>query len=448
MQHPSALSRYCFLLVYSPLSGRLNIVHREGFGWTKPVPDGWFERTSHLSSIGCATLLTCGFPEKPARGLPEPEPIRDAVVAWDEAGRITYAGPRTGWDGPVDEEYPGLALPGFVDCHTHLPFPGWRDDEFEARLRGASYRDLHGEGGIPRSARMLAEATDDEVLDFCRPILEEMLSLGTTALEMKTGYGLSVEEELRQAGLARRLAGETSQAVTVTLLAAHAVPPGATREAWVRAACEELIPAAAAEGLVDAVDVYVEDIAFSVEDLRSIAEAAASHGLPLRCHADQLGPSGAAEAAAALGAVSADHLNHASPAGVRALAAADTVAVLLPASTLMLRAAPPPALDLAAAGAALALASDCNPGTSPVCSMPEVIALGCSLYGLPPGAAAAAATINPAVVLGLADEIGSLEPGKRADVVVLDAPDVRMVPYRPGHDPVRAVYVNGRPVAS
>lgn len=369
------------------------------------------------------------------------------MVAW-ENGRITYAGPRSGWDGPVDADYPGCAIPGFVDCHTHLPFYGWRADEFEARLRGASYRDLHGEGGIPRSARMLAEADDDEVLAFCRPLLAEMLALGTTTVELKTGYGLSVEAELRQARLARRLAAEIPQAATVTLLAAHAVPPGTTREDWVHTVVAELIPAVAEEGLADAVDVYVEDIAFTVEDLREIAAGAFVHDLALRCHADQLGPSGAAEAAAAIGARSADHLNHAGRAGVEALGRDPTVAVLLPASTLMLRASPPPAGDLAAAGAAIALASDCNPGTSPVCSMPEVIALGASLYGLPPSAAVAAATANPAWVLGLEDEVGSLQPGKRADVVVLDSPEVRMLPYRPGHDPVLAVYANGELVAS
>jgi imidazolonepropionase len=401
-----------------------------------------------MPAIAAATLVTCASADVPARGSPQPDVIRDGVVAWED-GRITYAGPRAGFEGAVETTYEdACAIPGFVDCHTHLPFVGWRDDEFEARLAGRSYRDLHGEGGIARSAALLAEASDDEILAFSRPILDEMLAHGTTALELKTGYGLSVEGELRQARLARRLAEEARQTATVTLLAAHAVPEWMDRRAWVEAACRELIPAAAAEGLADAVDVYVEDIAFTVDDLREIAHAALDHGLPVRCHADQLGPSGAAEAAAALGARSADHLNHIGPAGVEALGPGETAAVLLPASTLMLRSQPPPVRDLARAGAALALATDCNPGTSPVASMPEALALACSLYGMAPLPALVAATLNPAWVLGLHRDLGSLEPGKRADVVILDAPEFRMVPYRPGRNPVRSVYVNGEAVAS
>jgi imidazolonepropionase len=373
--------------------------------------------------------------------------VSDAVVAWEDR-TITYAGPRRGWIGEIDEDHPGrTVVPGFVDCHTHLPFVGWRDDEFEARLRGTTYRDLHGQGGIARSARMLAEATDQEILDFSRPLLAEMLAHGTTALEMKTGYGLSVEAELRQARLARKLAGEVPQTVTVTLLACHAVPEGVDRSGWVETACEELIPQAASEGLADAVDVYVEDIAFTVEDLHRVGAAAARQGLALRCHADQLGWTGATEAAASLGARSADHLNRTGPEGVSALGSSRTVAVLLPTSTLLLGADPPPVHALTEAGAALALATDCNPGTSAVLSMPEAIAVGCSLYGLGPAEALAAATINPAWVLGLDDRLGSLAPGKRADLLLLDAPDPRMIPYRPGHNPVAEVVLGGQPIS-
>ncbi len=339
--------------------------------------------------------------------------------------------------------------PGFVDCHTHVPFFGWRADEFEARIAGRSYRDLHGGGGgIPRSARLLASATDDEVLAFCRPILAEMLGGGTTSLELKTGYGLSVGAELRQARLARRVAEEIPQTCSVTLLACHAVPSGMEREAWVDVVCAELIPAAAAEGLVDAVDVYVEDIAFSLEDLRRVAEAAGQAGLGLRCHADQLGHSAAAEEAVRLGARSADHLNHTGPEGVAALAGAEgTVAGVLPTSTFMLRAHPPPARELIDAGAALAVATDCNPGTSPVLSMPEAVAMACTLYRLTPLEALSAASINPAWVLGLHDRVGSLEPGKRADFVVLDSADIAMVPYRPGHNPVLQTRIGGTVVS-
>jgi imidazolonepropionase len=396
-----------------------------------------------------ATMATASGP-LPARGpgLAATQ-TEHAGIAWDETGTIVYAGPSEGlpWSATVGTPERGCLVPGFVDCHVHLPFFGWRADEFEARLRGVSYAELHGgEGGIFRSSRLLNEADDDDVLEFCRPLLAEMLAHGTTALELKTGYGLGFEEELRQARLARRLADEVAaQICTVTLLACHAVPKGLTREGWVRTACDELIPAAAAEGLVDAVDIYVEDIAFSIDDLDGVAQAAARAGLPLRVHADQLGPSGAAEAAARLGARSADHLNHCSPEGVRALAGAPrTVATLLPASSFFLRAGRPPIEALREAGAALAIATDFNPGTSPTCSMPETVAMASTVYGLPPLEALTAATANPAWVLGLDDRLGTFEPGRRADFLLLEEPGFAQVPYRPGHDPVTATFLAGR----
>jgi imidazolonepropionase len=257
-----------------------------------------------------------------------------------------------------------------------------------------------------------------------------------------------VEAELRQARLARALAAAARQTCSVTLLACHAVPEGVERSEWVRAACDELIPAASSEGLVDQVDIYVEDIAFSLDDLTAVAAAAARVGLPLRVHADQLGPSGAAEAAVALGARSADHLNHLSPAGVEALGAAGgTIAVLLPASSFMLGAHAPPVDALRRAGAALAVGTDFNPGTSPVSSMPEAIAFACSSYGLRPMEALTAATANPAFVLGMDDRLGTLEIGKRADVLLLEDRRFAHVPYRPGHDPVIATLVGGELVA-
>jgi imidazolonepropionase len=396
------------------------------------------------------TLVIGGVPP-PLRGvqLMDLESVPDGALAWRD-GVITYAGTAKGL--PRDRpgrtiQVEGAVLPGFVDCHTHLPFHGWRADEFEARLGGKSYRDLHEEGGIFRSARLLSEASDEEVLEFCRPLIREMLDHGTTALELKTGYGLSVEAELRQARLARRLASESPQTSSVTLLACHAIPPDRSREQWVAEVCERLIPAAAEEGLADAVDVYVEDIAFTTDDLVRVAEAARRHRLVVRCHADQLGASGAAEVAAAIGARSADHLNHISEDGVSALGQAETAAVLLPVSTLFLRSRPPPVADLLAAGAAVTLATDFNPGTSPCLSMPEVIAVAASLYAMPVPAAVGAATLNPAWVLGLHDRIGSLEVGKRADFVVLDDVDVATIAYRPGHNPVRETWITGERVS-
>ncbi len=392
-----------------------------------------------------ATSLVTAIGTVPARGpeLGAPLVLEDAAIAWDD-GVITYVGSAGELPVADPEVFEAATIaPGFVDCHTHLPFIGWRTVEFELRLAGRSYRELHGEGGIYRSARLLAEASDDDVLAFCRPLLREMADHGTTTLELKTGYGLSLDAELRQARLARRLAHEAPQTCTVTLLACHAVPPGVERSEWVRIACEELIPTAAADGLADAVDVYVEDIAFTLEDLRAVARAATAAGLPLRCHADQLGPSEAAEEAVKLGARSADHLNNVSNEGVRALGEGRTVAVLLPASTFFLRAVPPPARTLVETGAAVAIATDCNPGTSPVASMSEAIAVGCVQYGLTPLESLTASTLNPACVLGLADRSGTLEVGKRADLVVLEGDAFRQVPYRPGHNPVLHAYAGG-----
>jgi imidazolonepropionase len=396
-----------------------------------------------------AAALVTSDGEPPVRG----DALRAKVVspgglAWDDSGTIVYAGEADGLprSPSIGDPGRGCIAPGFVDCHVHLPFVGWRADEFEARLAGTSYQDLHGEeGGIYRSSRMLADAADDDVLDFCRPIVAEMIAHGTTAMELKTGYGLSVEAELRQARLARRLAEEiAAQTCRVTLLACHAVPPGMDRGTWVRAACDELIPTAADEGLADAVDIYVEDIAFSIGDLEAVAAAAATAGLPLRVHADQLGAIGSAAAAVRLGARSADHLNHADADGVTALAgASDTVAVLLPASSYFLRAGTPPVADLLDAGAAIAIATDLNPGTSPVCSMAEAIAMACTVYGVEPLVALTAATANPAWVLGLGDRLGRLEPGLRADFLLLEEPAFAQVPYRPGHDPVLATFVGG-----
>lgn len=379
---------------------------------------------------------------------PRSSAIRDGALAWRD-GIVTYAGRADALEPPSHNaprfEVPGAVIPGFVDCHTHLPFFGWRADEFEARLGGRTYRELQGGGGggIYRSARSLSSASDDEVTAFCRPLLEEMLAHGTTALELKTGYGLSVEAELRQARLARRLAAETAQTVSVTLLACHAVPQGWSRADWVSAVCGRLIPAATEEALADAVDVYVEDIAFSVEDLRRVAAAADGHGLAVRCHADQLGPSGAAQVAAEVGARSADHLNHTDAAGMTALSRSDTVATVLPVSTLFLRSPTPPVADLLAAGARVAIASDFNPGTSPCLSMPEVVSVACSLYGMSVQAAMEAATLNAARALGLDARLGSLEPGKRADFIVLDSDDVASIPYRPGHNPVAQTWIGG-----
>jgi imidazolonepropionase len=335
-------------------------------------------------------------------------------------------------------------VPGFVDCHTHIPFCGWRADEDAARLSGVRYQDLHrGEGGIYRSARMLAAASDDEVLSFAEGLASAMLKRGTTSFEFKSGYGLSVEAELRQLRLASVLSDRIPQLTTATCLAAHAVPPGKSQGEWIGEAAAELLPAAAEQELVSACDLYVESIAFALEHAARLAETASEVGLRMRVHADQLEDSQAGAFAARWGFASADHLNHTSLEAATDLGASQTAAVLLPGATFTLRQSQkPPARSLIEAGAIVALGSDLNPGTSPILSMPFVITLACRTYGLRPLEAVAAATVNAAFVLGLEGEVGSLRAGCRADAVVLAGP-IDELCYRPDHDPVVAVVCAG-----
>ncbi|MDQ3981863.1 MAG: imidazolonepropionase [Actinomycetota bacterium] len=337
-------------------------------------------------------------------------------------------------------------VPGFVDCHTHLPFFGWRADEDAARLSGVRYESLHrGEGGIFRSARLLAEASDDDVLGFSRDLAAAMLASGTTTFETKSGYGLTVEAELRQLRLARRLAAAVPQKVTTTCLAAHGVPPRRSEGEWIGIAAEELLPEAARAGLANACDLYVETIAFSLEHAARLHEKARSLGLRMRVHADQLSDGQAGSFAARWAFDTADHLNHSAPDAVGDLAESDTIAVLLPGATFTLRQSKkPPARDLVGRGAIVALGSDLNPGTSPIHSMPFVIALACRLYGLRPLEALAAATVNAAAALGLEGELGRLRRGYRADAVVLDVPTIDHLAYRPDRNPVLAVVCDGR----
>ncbi|MDQ3957220.1 MAG: imidazolonepropionase [Actinomycetota bacterium] len=380
-------------------------------------------------------------------------PVRGEDAATPEVGPSdvvcegdrVVAGPAPAADTELDASG-CVVVPGFVDCHTHLPFYGWRADEDAARLSGVRYESLHQEeGGIYRSARMLAGASDVEVLAFSHALAADMLASGTTTFETKSGYGLSVDAELRQLRLARALAEQVPQTVTTTCLAAHAVPKGASAGSWIGEASDELLPAAAEEGLATACDLYVETIAFSLEHAARLSETARSLGLRMRVHADQLSDGQTGSFAARWGFDTADHLNHTSLDGAGDVAASSTVAVLLPGATFTLRQAKkPPARDLLSRGAVVALGTDLNPGTSPISSMPFVVALACRLYGLRPAEALAGATVNAAAALGLEDVIGRLAPGYRADAVVLDVPSVEHLAYRPDRNPVLAVVCGGR----
>jgi imidazolonepropionase len=326
----------------------------------------------------------------------------------------------------------GAVVPGLVDCHTHLPFAGWRAGEYEQKVTGVPYEEIsRGGGGIASSARALAEATDHEVLAQARALRAEMLAHGTTTFEAKTGYGLSHEDELRLVRLARELGADA-----VTGLFAHAVPPGFSAAEWM----DEVDRLAAASD-VDALDIYVESVAFRNEDLERLGEIARREGVPLRAHVEQFNANRSVPVALAAGARSVDHLACLHPDDLAPLAAAETAAVLLPGAEFLGAEETAPGRALADAGAICVLATDCNPGTSPIASLPLVIGLAVRRYGWTAREALTACTINAAWVLGLTDR-GSIEVGKRADLVVLDQP-VEHIAYRFGHNPVRAVIAGG-----
>jgi imidazolonepropionase len=333
-------------------------------------------------------------------------------------------------------------VPGFVDCHTHLPFAGWRAGEYELKVSGASYEEIAGAGGgIAASAAAQAEAGDAEILSQAKSLADEMLAWGTTAFECKSGYGLSVEGELRALRLAGELDRTVGQATVSTALLAHAVPPGYTADRWMEEV-ESLLPRITEETDAAAVDIYVESIAFSNRHLARVGDLAAEAGLALRCHVEQFSCNRSVPVALEHGARSVDHLACLHPDDLEPLAASECAAVLLPGAEFMAAERTAPARELADAGAICALATDANPGTSPVLSIPLVIGLAVRRYRWTAREAVLAATHNAAWVLGLYERLGSLEVGKSADLLLLDAP-IEHLPYRLGHNPVLAAFRGG-----
>jgi imidazolonepropionase len=375
-------------------------------------------------------------------------------------GAVAVDGDRIAWAGPASA-LPGRAsatvtwsaggrvvTPGLVDCHTHLLFGGDRSGEWEQRLAGAGYEAIAAAGGgIGATVRATRAASDAELLDGAATRAAALAARGVTTVEVKSGYGLDLDTELRMLRLARRLPERVPVDVVTTFLGAHAVPPefDGDAEAYVGFVCDEVLPAVAAEGLADAVDGFCERIAFSAGQLDRVLTAAARVGLPVKLHADQLSDGGGAALAARHRALSADHLEHTSPDGVAALAAAGTVAVLLPGAAYVLRDdAAPPVDALRRAGVPMAVATDCNPGTSPLVSLPLAMHLACTRFGLTVAEAVAGATEHAARALGLAGEAGVIAPGARADLVVWDADHPAQVVYWVGLDPVAAVVKRGR----
>ena len=345
-----------------------------------------------------------------------------------ENGRIAFAGPRA--DLPVHNPVETHRLdgrwvtPGLIDCHTHLVFGGDRSGEFEQRLNGATYEEIaRAGGGIVSTMTATRAASEDALYASALSRLEGLKATGVTTVEIKSGYGLDRDSELKMLRVARRLGREAGVRVRTSYLGLHAVPPEhrADRAAYVDKAVDEILPAAHAEGLVDAVDAYCEPIAFSTDEVARLFDRARALGLPVKLHADQLSDGGGAALAARYAALSADHVEHASEAGVRAMAEAGVVAVLLPGAFLMLRETKLPPVDLLRRhGVDMAVATDCNPGTSPVASMTAALNLACVQFRLTPEEALAGATRVAARALGLSDKTGTLEPGKAADLAVWD----------------------------
>jgi len=389
--------------------------------------------------------------------MAELEVLSDAAVLID-GERIAWVGPRreardlhsairNPQSAIVEVEVAGVIFPGFVDCHTHAVFGAPRLDDQERRALGMDYKTIAAAGGgILESVRDVRARSESELAALTRVRLGALLAHGATTIEVKSGYGLDCETELRQLRVIARLAGAQPAALVPTFLGAHEVPPEFRdrRADYVRLVCEEMIPAVARERLAVACDVFCEPGVFSVAEARTVLAAARRHGLALKLHADELDGSGGAELAVEVGASSADHLAGISPAGIRALAASETVAVLLPATLLFLggrRQAP--ARRLLDAGAALALATDLNPGSSPTLSLPLVMALAVSQLGLRHAEVVNAVTVNAAAALGMVADRGQLAPGFRADLVVCDVADWREVAYWMGGNAVTAVWTGG-----
>ena len=384
--------------------------------------------------------------------------IPDGAIAAKD-GRIAWVGARADLPGApealardVHDVGRAWITPGLIDCHTHLVFAGDRAREYEQRLEGATYEEIaRAGGGIASTVAATRAASADDLFAQATRRLKALMASGVTTIEIKSGYGLDWETEARLLAVARRLGGTHKVRVRTTFLALHALAPEFKhdRAAYVRLVAEEMIPRVAREGLADAVDAFCESIAFTKDEVGAVFKAARAAGLPTKLHAEQLSDCGGAALAAHYGALSADHLEYVSDEGIAALARAGTIAVLLPGAFYTLRETrAPPVEKLRAAGVPMALASDCNPGTSPIASLLTVLNMGCTLFRLTPEEALAGVTTHAARALGLQDEIGALEVGKAADFALwrIDAP--AELSYWVGADLLEERVCAGRPATA
>lgn len=376
--------------------------------------------------------------------------IADAGVGVAD-GRIAWVGAMS--DLPANDITSRISLPGqwltpaLIDCHTHLVFAGNRAAEFEQRLGGASYEDIaRAGGGIMSTVNATREANSDTLIEQSRRRLLMLRSEGCGTVEIKSGYGLNLDVECRMLDVARKLGGESGLSVINTFLGAHAVPTEFRDRSddYIDFVCNEMMPAIAAQSLADAVDAYCEPIAFSPDQVRRVFERAAALKLPVKLHADQLSDSGGAALAAEFNALSADHVEYTNQSGVEALATAGTVAVLLPGAFLTLGETQLPPLEaLRANDVPVAVATDCNPGTSPVCSIRTAMTLASSVFRLTPEECLAGVTCNAARALGLEDR-GTIEVGKRADLATWEIGHPQELSYWLGSNELTALYVAGQ----
>jgi len=398
-------------------------------------------------ALACRTLITLDADSGYGR-------IDDAVLAWDN-GLLTHVGPRASAPTSVlqrlqpDAFFDGLVTPALVDCHTHLVFAGNRAAEFELRLQGASYEDIaRAGGGILSTVRAVRDASEDALLDASLPRARALVADGVATLEIKSGYGLDLDSERRMLRVARRIGDTLGITVHTTFLGAHALPPefAGNAEGYIDAAIGWL-QVLHAEGLVDAVDAFCEGIGFSPAQTGRMFEAARALGVPVKLHADQLSNLGGATLAAEFGGLSADHIEHTDEAGVIAMKRAGTVAVLLPGAFHVLRETVLPPLEvLRSHGVPMAIATDCNPGTSPLLSLRQAMQLACTHFRLTPEEALRGATVHAARALGLTDR-GVLRPGLRADFACWSLREPAELAYWLGGSPCAGVHSGGHPVA-
>lgn len=412
--------------------------------------------TVDLLIVGAGELVTMAGGRRRGARLKDAAVIPGGALAAKD-GRIVAVGPadavlaevQTGPHTHVIDARGRAVIPGFVDPHTHLCFAGDRAEEFALRLGGATYQEIAARGGgILNTVRATREASQAELVALGLARLDQLALAGTTTVEVKSGYGLTTEHELKQLRAIRALARRHPLTVVPTFMGAHEVPPEhrSRPDAYVDLLVEEMLPAVAAEpGLARYADVFTEQGVFSVADSRRILQRAKELGFGVKVHADELSDLGGALLAAEVGAISAEHLLHASDEGLRRLAEAGTVAVCLPGTSFCLMHAPyARARRMVELGCTVALASDFNPGSCPAYAMPFIITLACMHLGLDPSEALAAATINAAAAIGLESEVGSLEVGKLADVVILSSPTHWHIPYHMGMGVVAQVVKQGR----